>query len=353
LLCNKEITWIVVAEFLPFQYAIVVQLPPSGETFVQYSLSTAIIVFSVPKVLVWCLSAAVLAGEHDVRPHLFLPNESRLAACPEDYSPCTCDLTASGLEVTCSDVSVQDLRDVFSRTESFRLYSVVLSPSVLPSGSIALPADLLRDKRAENIFLICPPKASPAVGLTIDPATFEFTRFNTTAFAIFNCDLAGQPDMRYLDDFSVLATLRFENALNIAVIESLPALPALKKLIISGCTGLDHVAFPDLTPARLQRLYLNGNGLSDETANAILVSVGSSSSASSLQELILANDAMTKIPRIAPFSKLAVYDVSYNAVPFVSQLTLDFSSVVGLVSLKSISLDAIEGGAFQGTTMRY
>ena len=277
-------------------------------------------------------------------------SKKQRAACPEDYSPCTCDLTGYGLEVTCSDVSVEEIQDVFFRTQAFRLYLVVLSVSPSPSGTINLPADVLQEKRAENIFVICPPNASPKVGLTVDPAAFEFTRFNTTVFGILNCDLAGQTDMQYLNDFSVLNTMRIENALNIESIESLPTstLPALKKLIISGCTGLGNVVFPDLTPARLQRLYLNGNGLNDETANSILVSVGSSSSASSLQELILANDGMTKIPRIASFSKLSVYDVSYNVIPFLSQLTLIFSPPVSLVSLKSISLKAIEGNAFQG-----
>jgi hypothetical protein len=275
-------------------------------------------------------------------------SKKQRAACLEDYSPCTCDLTGYGLEITCSNVSVEDIQDVFFRTQAFRLYSVVLSVSLSPSGTINLPANVLQEKRAENIFVICPPNASPKVGLTVDPAAFEFTRFNTTVFAILNCDLSGQTDMQFLNDFSILNTLRIENTLNIESIEFLPTLPALKKLIISGCTGLGNVVFPDLTPARLQRLYLNGNGLNDETVNSILVSVGSSSSASSLQELILANDGMTKIPRIASFSKLSVYDVSYNVIPFLSQLTLIFSPPVSLVSLKSISLQAIEGNAFQG-----
>lgn len=290
----------------------------------------------------------VLADEF--RDPSYVTANNQRSACPEDYSPCTCDLTVYGLEITCSDVSAEDIQDVFFRTQAFRLYLIVLSVSLSPSGIITLPPDLLQDKRADNIFVICPPNASPNVGLTVDPATFEFTRFNTTVFGILNCDLAGQTDLQFLNDFSVLNTLRFENTLNIEAIESLPTstLPALKKLIISGCTGLGNAVFPDLTPARLQRLYLNGNGLSDETANSILISVGSSSSASSLQELILANDGMTKIPRIASFSKLAVYDVSYNDIPFLSQLTLIFSPLVSLVSLKSISLTAIEGNAFQG-----
>jgi predicted acyltransferase len=120
-------------------------------------------------------------------------------------------------------------------------------------------------------------------------------------------------------------------------------------MIIVNCTGLGNVAFPDLTPARLQLLRLEGNGLTDAEVNSILVSVGSSSSSSSLQFLKLSNEyTMTKIPRIASFSKLGWYDVSFNAIPFMSHSTLLFNAPVNLVDLKNIGLTAIEGGAFLG-----
>jgi hypothetical protein len=57
---------------------------------------------------------------------------------------------------------------------------------------------------------------------------------------------------------------------------------------------------------------------------------------------------MTKVPRIASFSKLALYDVSFNAIPFMSQSNLIFNAPVNLVSLKNIGLTAIEGGGFLG-----
>ncbi|KZS13266.1 Uncharacterized protein APZ42_021755 [Daphnia magna] len=295
------------------------------------------------------------------RPEKVLPNyqeafdvgnssRGQRATCPEDYSPCTCALTISGLEITCAGVSVEDIQDVFFRTQTLHLYLVLLTATVSPSGTIALPADLLQNKHADNIFLICPSDASPNVGLTIDPFAFQFTRFETTIMGILNCDLSAQADMRFLNDFTALHTLRIENTLNVEVIETLPSstLPALKKLIITGCTGLENAAFPDLTPARLERLYLNGNGLKDESINNILISIGSSSSSSSLKELVLADDGMTKVPRIGSFSQLSVYDVSYNDIPFMSQSSLMFSSPVRLVSLKSISLSAIEEEAFEG-----
>uniref|UniRef100_A0A0P6DHT4 Membrane glycoprotein lig-1 n=1 Tax=Daphnia magna TaxID=35525 RepID=A0A0P6DHT4_9CRUS len=272
-------------------------------------------------------------------------------ACPEDYSPCTCQQTPSGLEISCVDVPVDQIANVFYRTQTLELYQVVLTASGSPLGTVDLPADLLKDKRVQRIYLGCPPTANPKLGLTIDSATFEFTRFTTTVFGILNCDLSTQTDMQYLNGFSVLNTLRIDDSNNIEAIATLPTttLPSLKKLFVVNCTGLENAAFPDLTPARLLRLHLEGNGLTDAGVNNILVSVGSSSSSSSLQELVLSNEyVMTKIPRIASFSNLVWYDVSFNAIPYVSQSTLVFSSPVNYLNLKSISLGAIEGGAFLG-----
>ncbi|KAI9554641.1 hypothetical protein GHT06_019914 [Daphnia sinensis] len=286
------------------------------------------------------------------------------AACTESYAPCTCDLTANGVEVTCVDVTVAEIVDVFFRTRTLDIYSVTLT-ATSATGSIDLPADLLKDKRAKNIYLNCPSTASPdwrpisfqsyftgypspKLGLTVDPASFEFTRFDTTRFEIHDCDLVGQLNMDFLVDFSVLNTLHIENSENVKAIETLPALPQLKELAVVSCTGLTNVLFPDLTPARLERLYLNGNALDDATANGILVSIGSSSSSSSLVELSLASNSMTKVPRIASFSKLSWYDVSSNAIPFISQSALIFGSPVNFLGLNNVALTAIEGGAFLG-----
>lgn len=281
-------------------------------------------------------------------PHFRLGGLQR-AVCPEDYSPCVCDLTANGLEISCVDVTVAQIVDVFYRTRSLDIYSVSLT-ATSATASIDLPADLLKDKRAEHIYLNCPAAASPKLGLTIDPLSFEFTRFNTTIFEIHDCDLVAQADLSFLTGFTVLDSLRIVDTLNVASIATLPAntLTLLKELSIVRCTGLETAAFPDLTPARLERLFLSGNALTDAAANSILVSVGSSSSANTLVDFSLAANALTKVPRIASFSKLVSYDVSDNAIPFISQSALLFSSRVVSLNLNNIALTAIEGGAFSG-----
>ncbi|XP_057376104.1 nyctalopin-like [Daphnia carinata] len=275
-------------------------------------------------------------------------NDVQRGACPEDYSPCSCNLSSNGLEIVCADVSIGDIQDVFYRTQSLFLYSVSLT-ATSSSGTVILPADVLKDKRAQHIYLGCP-SISPKLSLVINAASFEFTRFNTSIFEIHDCDLSTQADMNFLKGFVVLHTLRIVNTWNVEAIENLPTttLPGIKELTISSCTGLGNVPFPDLTPARLEWLYLDGNNLNDVQVNNILISIGSSSSSSSMEHLSIANNALNKVPRIAAFSQLVTYDVSYNDIPYMSLSTLIFSSPVRFLGLKSVSMTAIEGGAFQG-----
>ena len=274
---------------------------------------------------------------------------SRVVACPENYAPCTCELTEFGREVSCIDVTVEEIRGVFFRTVALVVYSVTLSAS--DPVSVVLPYDLLSDKRAEKIFLNCPLRTGdPKVLLTIDPQTFQYSRVNTTQFEINNCDLANQPDMLFLSGFSILNSLRIGNSSNVEAFATLPStnFPALKELAIYDSTGLGTIVFPDLTPARLERLYLAGNGLTDTEVNGVLVSVGSSSSVSSLKELYLGRNALTKVPRIASFSQLGTYYLNGSTIAFMSLSSLIFGTPVVYVGLKSVGLTAIEGGAFQG-----
>lgn len=275
--------------------------------------------------------------------------ESR-AACPENYSPCVCDLTSNGLEVTCLDTPIAEIKSVFFKTKSQGLYSITLRASA--TGTVALPSDLLSDKTVKRISLQCPIGVATPLDLTIDSATFQYTRRNTTYFEIKDCDLLNQPDFAFLNGFEVLDTLRLERTLNIGTFSSLPSttMRALKGLTIVNSTGLAGIAFPDFTPATLTRLYLDGNDLSDTNVNGILVSVASSSSVNSLQELTLTRNLLTKVPRIGSFSKLNRYDVSNNNIPYITEFGLNFNAgtKVSSVGLVNVSLTFIEDGAFAG-----
>lgn len=301
-------------------------------------------------------ATVVLANPSYVKPSILrgvIPqswDQSR-AACPENYAPCTCEQTTNGLEVTCLDVAVNLIRDVFFRTRALNFYSVSLTAS--ETGSVVLPFDLLSNKVTQRLTLQCPPAASPPLTLTIDPATFEYTRRTTTFFEIEDCDLSAQTTgFTFLNGFDVLDSLRLVRTLNIESFAGLPAgdMRALKEIIITNSTGLGGIPFPDLTPARLERLYLDGNSLVDADVSSILVSVGSSSAVNSLQELTLSRNLLTKVPRTGSFSNMGNLDLSNNLIPFVAEFALNFpvSTGVKLISLKNSGVTAIEDGAFVG-----
>ncbi len=277
------------------------------------------------------------------------------ATCPVSYAPCVCSVTTNGLAVTCKNLTPADVRVIFYRTSAVDLYSVTLTlVTTNPNGPIALLPDQLGNNRAEQIFLNCPISSSPKDRLTIDDKSFEYSALNTTVFEINDCDLSEQSDFNFLTRFEVLDTLRFRRIPNVEFINMLPRLDALKELTISESSGLGNVAatFPDLTPARLERLYLDGNGLTDSQVNSILVSVGNSS-VSSLQKLSLNNNALSIVPEIASYSQLISYDVSYNSIAFLNEATIIFVSQPIAVFLNNANITAIAGGAFQGTTVEF
>lgn len=273
--------------------------------------------------------------------------------CPEDYSPCVCDQTSNGLEITCVDVPIDEMERIFVETRDSVLYSVTLKASA--TGTVDLPYNILGNKFIQRLSLHCPAAVDPRLVLTIDSTAFQYTRRYTTFLEIKDCDLINQKDFTFLNEFEVLETLRLERTLNIDSFASLPALAGLQELAIIDCTGLLQVFdFPDLTPARLTRLYLDGNGLDDTSVFNILVSVSSSSSVSSLQELILSRNNLTKVPRIGTFSKLNIFDLSDNYISLISSYAFNFipETNVNFVGLKNVFLENIEDGAFLGTFSR-
>ena len=272
------------------------------------------------------------------------------AACPESYAPCVCDSTSNGLEVTCNNVDVATIKSVFFRTLAKDLYSVSLTAT--DPGVVALPSDLLDDKVAKRISLSCPVNVVPRLALTIDPATFQYTRHITTHFSIKDCDLSSQTDMSFLYEFDVLDTLRIERSSGLNIINTLPTynMTALKEVAILDSEGLGLApSFPILTPAQVERLLLSGNQLNDAQSNKILIAVAGSSSASSLKTLSLTNNNLEVAPQVASFSRLISHDLSGNIIPFIGPSAFIFpSSSLTYLGLETIGLVYIQPGAFVG-----
>ncbi len=272
--------------------------------------------------------------------------------CPEDYAPCTCKVSYEGLRVTCSEVSVQEIVDVFNRTTARDLYTFNMQWTRTTLETVTIPSDLLGDSRAEVIGVNCPSKVTPLVSLRIDNDAFRSSRDYAVGFLTFYCDWSQQLDLHFLAGFNHLTILEIGLATDLRAIGTLPSLPALTKLHVMDSTGL--VEFPDLAPAVLQVLFLNGNQMDNAMAARLLDSILSTPSIR-LFTLRLNMNRLTKIPtqQLASFSELTNLYIDENYIPVIETGSLAFSFPVTTLSLTAASINTIEPGAFQGFTTFY
>lgn len=268
------------------------------------------------------------------------------AFCPESYAPCSCVSTTNGIEVSCIDVPLDDIIDVFYRTTPRDIYSVVVSASAAPADPVTLPQDLLSDKRVQNIYLMCP---SNDVQLTISPDSFRYTRDTTTHFEIESCDITSLPDFGFLANFAVLKELAVLNSIGVSL-KGLPALPSLIDLTVSDCDGLEASAadFPSLTPARVAKISLARCGLTDAGASTIMSKISVSTSASSLLSVDLSGNELTVVPsEVHALAKLQSLFLMNNKIVQTKVGDLSFVSSVSDVNLESNGITDMEGKTFE------
>ena len=275
------------------------------------------------------------------------PNTSR-QSCSEDYSPCTCTQDSDGISVICAEVSVQDVVNIFNRTTARDLYIFALQWTRAKLDSVTIPANLLGDSRAQYIGVDCPSKVTPLVPLNVDKDAFHLSRDYSTGFLTFYCDWSQQPDIEFLVGFSNLTILEIGLATDIQAIGRLPSLPALTKLHVMDSTGL--VEFPDLSPARLHVLFLNGNQMNNTMAAMMLESIKATPSIR-LFTLRLNQNRLTRIPteHLALFPELTNIYLDENDFPVLTAGSFISSFPVTTLSLSSSSINLIEPGTFQGT----
>ncbi len=268
--------------------------------------------------------------------------------CPEDYSPCSCSVASEGLKIVCSEVSVQDVIDVFNRTTARDLDTFGLTWTRTPLESVTIPADLLGGSRAKLIGVYCPSKIVPRVPLRMDDNAFRSSRDYADTFLTFYCDWSQQFDLQFLAGFDNLAILEIGLATELQAIGSLPTLPALTTLHVMDSTGL--VEFPDLTPSILKALFLNGNQMNDTMGAKLLDSIIATPTIR-LSTLRLNSNRLTRIPtqQITSFPELQNLYLDDNDIPVLETGSLTFLFPVSILSLSSASINTVEPNAFQGT----
>lgn len=273
--------------------------------------------------------------------------------CPEDYTPCSCTVNVGGgLKIVCTEVAVQDVVDVFSRTAAQDIETFGLQWSRSPLESVTIPADLLGGSRAKLIGVYCPSKVEPRVSLQMDDNAFRLSRDYADTFLTFYCDFSEQPNLQFLAGFNTVKLIEIGLATNLQAIGSLPTLPALTTLHVMDSTGL--VEFPNLSPAVLQTLFLNGNQLGDIMVATLLDSIILTSTIR-LFTLRLNSNQLTRVPtqQINSLPELGNLYLDDNSFPVLEAGSLTFSFPVTTLSLSSASITTIEPGTFQGNFLHY
>ena len=277
---------------------------------------------------------------------------NRAETCPEDYSPCSCSVASGGLKIVCSEVSVQDVIDVFNRTTARDLDTFGLQWTRTPLESVTIPADFLGGSRAKLIGVYCPSKVVPRVPLRMDDNAFRLSRDYADTFLTFYCDFSQQLDLEFLAGFNNLVILEIGLATELQAIGRLPTLPALTTLHVMDSTGL--VEFPDLTPSILKALFLNGNQMNDTMGVKLLDSIIATPTVQ-LSTLRLNSNRLTKIPtqQINSFPELQNLYLDDNEIPVLETGSLSFLFPVSILSLSAASINTIEPNTFQGVSLSF
>ena len=293
---------------------------------------------------------------------------STLAACAQNYAPCSCNMdTANGNAITVTCMNVADalaIRTAFERVTDMNIFKFEYYHTALASAN--LPADLFSDKKVSQIHIGCPKTDGTCqqLTLTVDANAFRFTRRTTLEVHLRYVTFDAAATFDFLRGFEVATTLIVDNYRQIPLVALngpttwVDTMTALTTLAFTNGldTSLGADLFPDVTPAQLLKLNLTGSKLNDDAINnKILLSLAASSSASTIEYLGLGGNMLTLVPkRLQSFSKVKVLDMGSNDnIPTIGQSRLNFPTPPTSVDLQKNKITSIENGAFVGTSFPF
>ena len=270
------------------------------------------------------------------------------ADCIEDFSPCSCQQEEGNLvTVECNQVAFEDVLTAFERTNTNQLirFSLNISPDDTPS----IPKNLLGTNQADQIYINCPSRSDSH--LQIDENAFVYSSPVASAVQIENCQI-DELNFLFLAGFQSLTDLSITHSTFPVTFETLPLLPSLRALTISGCTNFQNWIAPnDISSVR--ELRLDDNLLGEENLATILSYFLASNI--EIEGLFIDSNSLTSVPDIAfSFENLHSLSISGNTIPVLPSGSLIFNvPEVFYLGLENLSLDTIESDAFQGKLYNY
>ena len=257
-------------------------------------------------------------------------------------------------EVQCENVPIENIKAFFQMNDTSITNNLFDSIRlILRSGDESIPADILGNKKTEELVIRYEYREDPIALLKVDVNAFQSTKNTTKSLELRNFD-SSQLDLGFLTGFNQLTDLIFNNVRHIQKsLSTLPLLPKLTGLKFDNVGIINDriITFPTLTTGGLKRFqFINFD--EKQTADALvsrLLDWILLSSANSVEVLILSGVGITNIPsQILSFTALKHLDLSVNSIQTIKNGALRFSAPVFSLRLASNKINSIEPGAFQG-----
>jgi len=277
----------------------------------------------------------------------------------EDYRPCLC--TSDGVwdldDILCkseisSNVTTQDIKEVFDRILSTIFGKLDLSDLTDPQKEIWIPNNFISNKVFTEIDITC--ILYQNFIYKIAPNAFKSSSEYTTRVQITACYL--QPDfgLSFIEGFSKLTMLEIESAKDMGnVMSTFPIhLPSMINLKMTNCLGWNSMkTMPSaMEDARnVLTFYLTGSfDMNDNVMNMMMEWVAQSFN-STLESLFLYSNNLTKIPEKTEYLvRLKTFDIRNNSFPWIASHSLRFNTEKMKMIISGCGIQDIEQGAFQG-----
>lgn len=238
------------------------------------------------------------------------------STCPENYSPCTCEEiisdvnTSKGWSILCEQVPIAKIQAIFSKTKARDLVSFKFT--IEPLEKSLIPADFLGSSRSAGLDISC---EGTSYNLTINENAFRMSKNFAKQFSIRDCDLKKQANFAFLSGFQALAKLDIDSSRNLNSFQGLPSQSQLSEISISNSTGLKNMTQgQNIALPGLRALYLQNNQMDDQTLAKIL-NILAESSKTSLTELKLDQNKLTRIPElVSSLTKLENFFIDDNLI---------------------------------------